>query len=664
MIPDMVPEGDRPDGKSGPASFASIFAEGRSRPSPEVVPESLRPEADIAENAPDELGDSANDVAVDDGDEADTDALVARDSGRGPETRSILAQSEEGEIAKQDTPHRDGGPPTSVAPSIIAAPGDMGRDPSGQPDSALQETEAGHTTENRDVLQNSVPGRESTLQRNVSEPPALLWPEEPGRDGIADRAGVPSAMGAEASILLASQATKLAESDRHVSAASTAPVSGAISHPAASHYASRTSASVAEDVHSCAEIGATQQRDMDGARRISAEGQNVIAKSDTAQVATPARDAATAESIGTTQPAARAKSDAVIQGHSFLRPEATAPTDLQKQPSENSLTLPKPSAPEADMAKLLRPARLDNGPTTVTKFASPSSEGSATIVAVAQLAAERTALSVAGTARAGSDASIVRDAPTARTQNGQGIVQSGASPSVRQDMPQSETRVRPAAEPEVTSSSGKGPAGQSDGPKTPAAPMTTTPAMVSQIPGANRLGEEWSRGLEVDASRTSASGALTSQVETSAPLRPNAPMSALSPELPRHVAEQLASGFRSGADKSVEIRLNPVELGRVRINLQTGDTGVIVTVLADRPETLDLLRRHTDILAQEFQEIGYGAAEFSFDQGSDARSDQGSDEDRGSYHREGATLEVDSTGSAAPTNASTRIALDRVDIRL
>ncbi len=37
--------------------------------------------------------------------------------------------------------------------------------------------------------------------------------------------------------------------------------------------------------------------------------------------------------------------------------------------------------------------------------------------------------------------------------------------------------------------------------------------------------------------------------------------------------------------------------------------------IADRPETLELMRRHIDILAQEFRDIGYGSAEFSFGQG-------------------------------------------------
>lgn len=650
---DLVSERERPNDNSGPASFASIFAEGRPRHSPDVAPASLQPEADTPENVPDDPGEPPRDIAgddaatdsdkVDDSDEADSVARVARDSSERPEARVILAQPEKGEVAKQDMPRRDGGPPMANARSIIAAPGGKGSDRSGPPDSVLQDTKAGLTAESRDVLQYPVPGRESTLQRNVSEPPTLLWPEEPGQNGTAGRAVVAGAKGAEAPSLaapgvlatarqttvpvgVAPQATKSAEGDHHISAFSTAAVSGAISRSATSHSASRNSVTVAEDVRSRTETG-------------------------------------------TAQPDVRAKSEAVIQGHVRSSPEAAAPSNSQKQPRENNQTLPQAPAPEADIAELPRPARLGSEPTSVIKPASPSPERSAPSTAVAQLAAERTARPFAKPARASADASVVRDAATSRIQTAQGIAQPGGLPAGQQDMPKqevtlSETRVRPVAEPEVTSTSAKGPAWQSSGPKTQAAAMTPTPTTATQVPGASRLGEDWSRGLEVDASRTTASGALTSQVETSAPLRPNAPMSALSPELPRHVAEQLASGFRSGTDKSVEIRLNPAELGRVRINLQTNDTGVVVVVLADRPETLDLMRRHTDILAQEFQQIGYGAAEFSFGQGSDARSGQGSNEDRESHRREGAVLEANTREAAEPGNTRAQIALDRVDIRL
>ncbi|WP_103762667.1 flagellar hook-length control protein FliK [Roseovarius confluentis] len=202
------------------------------------------------------------------------------------------------------------------------------------------------------------------------------------------------------------------------------------------------------------------------------------------------------------------------------------------------------------------------------------------------------------------------------------------------------------------------------GSKPVSSPPIVTSAVVPENLDAHSKGEDWARTFEPDSSRMNTVGALTSQVETSAPLRTSLVGLARMPDLPRHVSEQLAAGLRRATEQSAEIRLNPAELGRVRINLHTSDTGVIVSVLADRPETLDLLRRNSDILAQEFREIGYGAAEFSFGQGGDPQTGKKSDADRGSYRHDVAEPDGDATPDVAPLDVSTRIALDRVDIRL
>ena len=86
------------------------------------------------------------------------------------------------------------------------------------------------------------------------------------------------------------------------------------------------------------------------------------------------------------------------------------------------------------------------------------------------------------------------------------------------------------------------------------------------------------------------------------------------PELPRHLSQQLAQAMQHGGNRPVELHLNPVELGRVKISLQTSDGSVTVHILADRPETLDLMRRHMDLLAQDFRAIGFNKPQFSFAQ--------------------------------------------------
>lgn len=99
----------------------------------------------------------------------------------------------------------------------------------------------------------------------------------------------------------------------------------------------------------------------------------------------------------------------------------------------------------------------------------------------------------------------------------------------------------------------------------------------------------------------------------------------LRPDTLRSAAAQTVEVFLRHPGKSVEIALNPEELGRVRMSLLTSETGISVSITSDRPETLDLLRRHIDQLAQEFQNLGYENAAFHFggDPDSDPPTDSG-----------------------------------------
>lgn len=137
------------------------------------------------------------------------------------------------------------------------------------------------------------------------------------------------------------------------------------------------------------------------------------------------------------------------------------------------------------------------------------------------------------------------------------------------------------------------------------------------------------------------------------------------PDLPRNIAVQIAQAMRQGgADRPMELVLSPAELGRVRISLQAGDGAMTVHVLADRPETLDLMRRHIDLLAQEFHDIGYGSAEFAFGQNAPDGGTQGEGEN-GSQTMSANSSQNDVGGdqdTAAPTPLT--LQSDRVDIRL
>lgn len=103
---------------------------------------------------------------------------------------------------------------------------------------------------------------------------------------------------------------------------------------------------------------------------------------------------------------------------------------------------------------------------------------------------------------------------------------------------------------------------------------------------------------------------------------PLPPPAGTAPDLGARVASQVADAARVLPDRPVELSLSPEELGRVKLTFALHDGVMNVTVHADRPETLDLMRRHIDSLGQEFRALGYRDASFSFGQQADPHNGQ------------------------------------------
>nr|WP_240904269.1 flagellar hook-length control protein FliK [Rhodobacter sp. SGA-6-6] len=61
-----------------------------------------------------------------------------------------------------------------------------------------------------------------------------------------------------------------------------------------------------------------------------------------------------------------------------------------------------------------------------------------------------------------------------------------------------------------------------------------------------------------------------------------------------------------------ELRLAPEELGHVRIDLRQEGDRLVMTVAAERQDTLDLLRRHAGELAAELRAAGHPGLDLSF----------------------------------------------------
>ncbi|WP_169052640.1 flagellar hook-length control protein FliK [Pseudooceanicola onchidii] len=95
-----------------------------------------------------------------------------------------------------------------------------------------------------------------------------------------------------------------------------------------------------------------------------------------------------------------------------------------------------------------------------------------------------------------------------------------------------------------------------------------------------------------------------------------APRPSMAPQsdLAARVADQVAQVARHLPGGPVEIALSPEELGRVRMQLTTSDTGLTLMITAERPETLDLMRKNIDLLADQYRDLGYGTLDFAFGQ--------------------------------------------------
>ncbi|MDV4144724.1 flagellar hook-length control protein FliK [Shimia sp. FJ5] len=88
------------------------------------------------------------------------------------------------------------------------------------------------------------------------------------------------------------------------------------------------------------------------------------------------------------------------------------------------------------------------------------------------------------------------------------------------------------------------------------------------------------------------------------------------------VVRQVSEAIRLTPGNGIDIALRPEELGSVRLSLSGQEGQMSVVVQAERPETLDLMRRHIDSLSQEFRAIGYGDVSFSFQSGGDSARDE------------------------------------------
>lgn len=82
-----------------------------------------------------------------------------------------------------------------------------------------------------------------------------------------------------------------------------------------------------------------------------------------------------------------------------------------------------------------------------------------------------------------------------------------------------------------------------------------------------------------------------------------------------NVEHSISSEKSRTFSSELEVDLKPMELGRVRFTLSQSDGGLMVTISADRPETIDMFKRNIIQLSSYLSEMGYESSSFSFSEG-------------------------------------------------
>ena len=88
---------------------------------------------------------------------------------------------------------------------------------------------------------------------------------------------------------------------------------------------------------------------------------------------------------------------------------------------------------------------------------------------------------------------------------------------------------------------------------------------------------------------------------------PSVPLTQIAP-----LAIAIATDPGTGA---LDVALSPDELGPLHLHVTTERGSLRIAMTVERPETLDLLRRHADQLLADLRQAGFGGATLSFGQG-------------------------------------------------
>lgn len=129
---------------------------------------------------------------------------------------------------------------------------------------------------------------------------------------------------------------------------------------------------------------------------------------------------------------------------------------------------------------------------------------------------------------------------------------------------------------------------------------------------------------------------------------------------PRAIASQISASVTSASSDTIELRLDPPELGKLIVSITQNESGVSTHIVAEKAEVAEFLRRHADLLSRELNKAGVEGSSLEFSH----RQDKGNEGAWQDDSREAAsgTVTLDSlvtAGVSAPYSVETGL-----DIRL
>jgi flagellar hook-length control protein FliK len=101
-------------------------------------------------------------------------------------------------------------------------------------------------------------------------------------------------------------------------------------------------------------------------------------------------------------------------------------------------------------------------------------------------------------------------------------------------------------------------------------------------------------------------------------------------ETPTQITRQILDAIqaRVTVEKVIQVSLNPAELGRLKLSIKPVEVGIVVNILAERAETIDLVRRNLSDLETAFSDIGHETVSFSFEHSSEFENQNQSEQER------------------------------------